>query len=117
MKQFFYAVLLLGFLAVSCTKEDLVAPSDNSSQLSENEGLKDFAVILSRAVKNEPQLRDFLKEEALLEFDNDYDVFYPWTKQLKRLGNAYCSFSFIPIDIRNEYEITQCLRNRKPAQS
>lgn len=106
MKQFFYAVLLLGFLAVSCTKEDLVAPSDNSSQLSENEGLKDFAVILSRAVKNEPQLRDFLKEEALLEFDNDYDV-----------GNAYCSFSFIPIDIRNEYEITQCLRNRKPAQS
>lgn len=39
MKQFFYAVLLLGFLAVSCTKEDLVAPSDNSSQLSENDSL------------------------------------------------------------------------------
>lgn len=99
-------------------------------------------MILSRAVKNEPQLRDFLKEEALLEFDNDYDVFYPWTKGkevindktfgdiieeydyegklqniLKAVPKTTCSFSFIPIDIRNEYEITQCLRNRKPAQS
>lgn len=105
MKQFFYAVLLLGFLAVSCTKEDLVAPSDNSSQLSENEGLKDFAVILSRAVKNEPQLRDFLKEEALLEFDNDYDVFYPWTKGKEVINDK--TFG----DIIEEYDYEGKLQN------
>lgn len=100
-----YAVLLSGFLAVSCTKEDPVIPNETPCQLSEKEGLEDFAVILSRAVKNDPQLCAFLKEEALSEYDNDYDVFYPWTKD-KEVVNGE-TFG----DIIKEYDYEGKLRD------
>ena len=39
-----------------------------------------FAAILSEAVSETPSLRSFIRETALEQFDNDYDVFYPYVK-------------------------------------
>lgn len=39
-----------------------------------------FAAILSEAVSENPSLRSFIHTTALEQFDNDYDVFYPFVK-------------------------------------
>ncbi|MCL7986551.1 hypothetical protein M8998_01225 [Sphingobacterium sp. lm-10] len=39
-----------------------------------------FSELLSKATRNNSLLRDFIKIEALKEFDNDYDIFYPFVK-------------------------------------
>lgn len=41
---------------------------------------KEFAKILSKAIYNNIALRQFLKDEAIKQFDNDYDIFYPLVK-------------------------------------
>lgn len=86
MKKILIAVLSAGVLVVSCTKEAPEVLPEVSNSSDETEYLSDFAVILSRAVVEEPALRDFIKGEALSEFDNDYDVFYAWTKDKKVSG-------------------------------
>lgn len=86
MKKILIAVLSAGVLAASCTKEAPEVLPEVSNYSDETEYLSDFAVILSRAVVEEPALRDFIKGEALSEFDNDYDVFYAWTKDKKVSG-------------------------------
>jgi hypothetical protein len=52
----------------------LVAP------MSESQAQQKFAQILSKAVYGSKDLRQFLKKNALQQFDNDYDVFYPKVK-------------------------------------
>lgn len=49
---------------------------------------QNFAIALSRAVCSHVEVRDFLKNEALKRFDNDYDIFYPYVKnqQVAELG-------------------------------
>jgi len=42
--------------------------------------MNSFSEILSKAVVGNPALRDFLKAEALKTMDNDYDIFYPRSK-------------------------------------
>ena len=64
----------------SCDRETLPVNA-NRPVSKEMQAYKDFAVILSKAVSSEPQLRVFLQEEALKQYDKDYDVFYPWTKE------------------------------------
>lgn len=73
---------------VSCNTNDDVL-STNELQppaihanltLSESKAQETFARILSRAVAKEASLRKFLKEEALKQYDKDYDVFYPYVK-------------------------------------
>ncbi|MCH7409124.1 hypothetical protein MM239_06945 [Belliella sp. DSM 111904] len=71
--------LLLSFLSISCS-EDMILER-NSTSRSENAVLKEenlvkFAIILSKAVHQRMDLRDFLKEEALKQFDRNYDVLY-----------------------------------------
>ena len=41
---------------------------------------KKFAKALSKAVSNSLDVRKFLKAEAVAQFDNDYDIFYPLVK-------------------------------------
>lgn len=42
--------------------------------------MRKFSEIFSKAVDENANLRKFIREEALKEFDNDYDVFYPFVK-------------------------------------
>lgn len=78
MKKFRFFVLPL-FLACffsSCEKES--KPSDC---LTTNDvSLEQFSVLLSKAVYSEPDLREFIKSEALAKKDYDSDVFYPFVK-------------------------------------
>ena len=64
----------------SCTK---TIQSDSFSQeatLQERDALEEFAAVLSKVVVSNEEVREFLKEEALKQFDRDYDVFYPYVK-------------------------------------
>lgn len=78
----FFATIIISVSIVSCTKDSFTRFNQEIDSVYENteQAMIDFSVILSKAVYNEPELRSFLKEEALKSFDRDYDVFYPWTK-------------------------------------
>ena len=81
MKNFLIK-LALGFAFISvmaCEKSAQPGTSVKDEMNTEN-AFKEFSIILSKAVCNEPELRSFLKEEALKQFDCDYDVFYPYVK-------------------------------------
>jgi hypothetical protein len=49
-------------------------------KLDNADAQKTFAQLLSKAVYNSVEVRTFLKNEAMAQFDNDYDVFYPFVK-------------------------------------
>ena len=67
-------------VATSCAKYEESRTMQFAVQGGEESAFKNFSVILSKAVFNEPQLRAFIKDEALKQFDCDYDVFYPFVK-------------------------------------
>lgn len=77
-----FSVLFLAlFLFINCSKNVQKIPDTPWPVLSEREALEEFAVILSEAVTGNEEMRVFLKEEALKEFDKDNDVFYPYVKE------------------------------------
>lgn len=74
----------------SCTKEYVKTIDEAEPQviLNDNErSLSDFAVILSKAINQEPELREFIRNEALKQFDKDHDVFYPFVKDAMVAGD------------------------------
>lgn len=89
MKKLNIMLTLLLATACACTdnlSED-VAPYNEqplsrsmNATLTTEEAQQQFAEILSKAVYDHVELRNFLKAQALKQFDNDYDVFYPLVK-------------------------------------
>ncbi|MVZ60686.1 hypothetical protein [Sphingobacterium humi] len=86
MKNVIKTTLLLGVLLASCQK-DFDATNDPTDEvgnisigLSKDSARSAFSKILSKAVFNEPELRNFIKSTAIDEFDNDQDVFYPFVR-------------------------------------
>lgn len=77
----FVATPIMACFLTGCGQE--VIP-ETQSDLEKNqdcfESMDNFAIVLSKAVANEPSLRNFVKQTALEEFDKDYDVFYPFVK-------------------------------------
>lgn len=72
-------VAFAAFFCFSCKKEEvLVEPVCEEFDLSLAEEL--FSKALSCALYEHESLRDFIKSEALKEFDNDYDVFWPYVR-------------------------------------
>lgn len=74
-------------MLTACSQDDFqeeVSTMQNDSSLAKQLTTKDaqtkFAKILSKAVSKDANLRSFLKKEAMQQFDNDYDVFYPLSK-------------------------------------
>lgn len=86
MRKFLITVPCVLALMLSCTKEDLeirhtdIDFSGRQSQMTEAEAQQEFAVALSKAVAENEPLRTFIRDEALSQFDRDYDVFYPFVK-------------------------------------
>ncbi|MFD2905850.1 hypothetical protein [Sphingobacterium anhuiense] len=75
-----FSFLTISFLLLfnSCQKDKNFNDNLNESteiSLKEN-GLEKFSIILSKAVMNNSDLRKFIKDEALKQKDNDYDVIY-----------------------------------------
>lgn len=72
----------------SCNNTELSpSPDENTTiayhdivKLSNVDAQKAFSKILSKAVSESREVRNFIKTEALAQFDNDYDVFYPFVK-------------------------------------
>lgn len=76
----------------SCQKDRIGTEneSDLSMQISDLERVKlynEFAIVLSKAVVDNPELRKFIKEEALRKVDNDHDVFYNFIKDRQVQNN------------------------------
>lgn len=82
-------------LAFSCTED---FPENQSAQesttsslkimsLTENDAKQKFAEILSKAIYENIDLRSFIKDKAIQQFDNDFDVFYPILKN-EEIGNS-----------------------------
>lgn len=69
-------------IIVSCSKSS--CEEIRNENYTQEEDLEKFAEVLSRAVNHEAGLREFIKQEALLEFDNDNDllVHYVFDKQV-----------------------------------
>ncbi|MDE7127552.1 MAG: hypothetical protein K2O58_06640 [Bacteroidales bacterium] len=81
MKKLFIAFFVMTALA-ACT--DSISTENYSGQtesLSPTSLFSDFSIILSKALSSEPSLRNYIRDEALKQFDKDYDVFYPWVKE------------------------------------
>lgn len=71
-----FAIILIA--AMSCSKSEVVLPKTDTINVTD--ATHEFSQILSRALTSESEMRDFIKTEALKQFDKDYDVFYPWVK-------------------------------------
>lgn len=99
---FYFSFLLMLF---ACSNEEMLDELNVESSfvnknilLSQKEAESRFSKILSKALYKEPGLRSFLKNEALLKKDNDYNIFYPLskdkivegTKTFADILNAYC---------------------------
>lgn len=79
----------------SCSKDfqenqsvqNIVSTISEETSLTEDEAKKQFTEILSKAIYNNSELRSFIKDKAIQQFDNDYDVFYPIIKD-ESVGNS-----------------------------
>lgn len=74
-----FAIILIA--AMSCSKSEIALPETETINVTE--ATREFSQILSKALSSEPEMRDFIKTEALKQFDKDYDVFYPWVKDIE----------------------------------
>lgn len=71
----------------ACSKHNIDIDTSNSLITDKEEALKTFSIALSKAVHSNQELKDFIKNEALKCFDNDYDVFYPYVKN-RNVGDS-----------------------------
>ena len=78
--MYFAALFIVALSVISCSKSEKEVTPSSKNKLTEQEALEDFAIILSKTVTGNEEMRVFLKEEALKEFDRDNDVFYPYVK-------------------------------------
>nr|WP_129731446.1 hypothetical protein [Parabacteroides goldsteinii] len=75
------------FIVTSCEKEDFTEKRDFDIENTKESNIETFSKILSKAIIENSELRNFIKEEALDMFDNDYDVFYPTVKNKTITGS------------------------------
>lgn len=83
-RTLFWALPLFLLAVLACTKEQSVnyEQAKPAEVIDADSALKNFSIALSKAVCSEQCVREFLKREALKQIDNDYDVFYPYVKDL-----------------------------------
>lgn len=88
MKKYFVSLFCIAaFCACTDQVNDFPSQPDraqsktiNQAPLDQVTAQKKFAKALSKAVSNSLDVRKFLKAEAVAQFDNDYDIFYPLVK-------------------------------------
>lgn len=83
MKRLVTFFILVPLLLWNCSKESNLEKKEfiqENLKMSEQAAFESFAAILSKAVYENVELRTFLKEEALKQYDRDYDVFFPFIK-------------------------------------
>ena len=84
MKKIIYLIASFLLLAVcGCSKVDAPSSAEAAIDYSESEAMENFVSILSKAVSQSEDVRSFLRDKALEQVDNDYDVFYPFVRDEK----------------------------------
>lgn len=103
MKTFkFFAALLMAVVCAglsSCSKDDEFRSEDsqmpgsktieNKDGLDKETYLTDFAEVLSKATYERKDVREFLKTEALKQFDKNYDILYYLVKDEEINGTSF----------------------------
>jgi len=86
---FLSAIILLSS-ATACRNEEIVPEEEcTSEELSTKPQLSKFAEILSRVTYDRQDVREFLKTEAVKQFDKNYDVLYALVKDKKINGPTF----------------------------
>ncbi len=78
-----FQIVIVGVLCLHGCQKRIIAEvdaEDPALKISVNEAQSSFAKILSKAAKTDQNVRVFIQQKALEQFDNDYDVFYPMVK-------------------------------------
>lgn len=105
-----FVVLSMAF--TSCNEDDVKNNNSNENVTLENrmkdKRMQKFSEILSKAVYERQDVREFLKAEALKQFDNDYDVLYYLVKD-NMISNE--TFRDVLVNYSSEEEITDIERN------
>ncbi len=99
MKKFLIIVIII--TSLGCHKESQLKNMTHSETriTSAEIAQQHFAEALSKAVSESEPLRSFIKKESLKQFDNDYDVFYPFIKDFEVIeGKTFRSFILDYID-------------------
>ena len=111
MKNFLILVTLLAVvsLLISCNtmideNADFTLLETKAIDLTPEDAQREFAIILSKAVCENSSLRHFIQDEALKEFDNDLDVFYPLLKDKKVDGHR--SFRDVILSYTSEQRLS-----------
>jgi len=112
MKTPFLIILLLTFFLNSCTKEEEDASSINDRHFIDNnlkeKNILKFSEILSKVTYNRKDVRVFLKNEALKQFDKDYNVLYYLVRNSVINGDR---FRDILVSFSSEKDIAEIEKN------
>jgi len=112
MNKNIFLGLIISLLALtSCNRDVVNEPftEQNFRKPSAKEvSMEKFTGILSKATYEREDVRDFLKKEAIAQFDKNYDVFYPLVKG-KNIGGE--TFRNILISYSSEVEIEEIEKN------
>lgn len=73
---------IIALFVSACNKTDMEAfrEAELNYVCDEQSAMENFSISLSKAIFSYPEVREFLKAEALKKFDNDDEVFYPFIK-------------------------------------
>ncbi len=101
-KNALFIVATMGIFALCATSCEKGGTNDSPKTLFNPS--EEFSIILSKALHDNEDLREFIKNEALAQFDKDFDVFYPFVKD--KLVDGKQSFKSIlkTYDERNTLE-------------
>lgn len=96
MKNKFITLALASLAFTACTNDDAISldkelHTNNQNKvvlMAEDDAQQAFAKILSKAVYNDLNVREFIKSEAIRQFDNDYDILYAFVKD-KEVASGY----------------------------
>lgn len=104
-----YLFCLLILFFISC--DDKSKDFDNMGIVNKEEAMDIFAEVLSNAL-NDKDIREFIKEEALKEIDDDYDVIYYYVKD-KELINGVTFHDVVKKYAFNEAVFDYIVENNK----
>ena len=87
--------LLLALFIVGSCSDNMIENSENSSLIEKNDGEVDlnslkseFSFALARVLNESEGVRKLIKEEAIKQFDHDYDVLYMLVKNKQLSGGG-----------------------------
>lgn len=88
-----YLIILSGIFCISSCQDELVSESTSPKnqagvEISKNDLKKKFGVALAKVLAESSSAREFIKNEALKQFDCDYDVLYLLVKDNELSDNS-----------------------------